>query len=134
MNLERLSTCLTSSCTAESTRVAYVTFEPGRDHPGMHESLVTYGGNAAPEVITCSHEEVAAAMAEGYYVATESSGHPGSQYRRPAAREQGDYEAWLNSVPMIVIGGTGPQDSTHRRPWIDWITRPKSRPDRQRTM
>src|SRR3989454_6281892 len=22
---------------------------------------------------------------------------------------------------MIIIGGTGPLDSTHRRPWIDWI-------------
>ncbi|HMH49646.1 MAG TPA: thiamine pyrophosphate-dependent enzyme, partial [Candidatus Acidoferrum sp.] len=31
------------------------------------------------------------------------------------------YEAWLNQVPMIIIGGTGPLDSSHRRPWIDWI-------------
>src|SRR5262245_38554383 len=22
---------------------------------------------------------------------------------------------------MLTIGGTGPMDSTHRRPWIDWI-------------
>ncbi|HZA25809.1 MAG TPA: thiamine pyrophosphate-binding protein, partial [Dehalococcoidia bacterium] len=22
---------------------------------------------------------------------------------------------------MIIIGGTGPLDATHRRPWIDWI-------------
>lgn len=32
----------------------------------LHESLVNYGQNQAPEMITCSHEEVAAAMAEGY--------------------------------------------------------------------
>src|SRR5712691_1237148 len=102
--------------------VAYVTLNPGATTRGMHESLVTYGGNAVPEVITCSHEEVAAAMAEGYYVAT---GKPqatlvhnivGLQHASKAI-----YEAWLNSVPMIVIGGTGPLDSTHRRPWIDWI-------------
>jgi len=102
--------------------VAYVTLNPGATTRGMHESLVTYGSNAAPEVITCSHEEVAAAMAEGYYVAT---GKPqatlvhnivGLQHASKAI-----YEAWLNSVPMIVIGGTGPLDSTHRRPWIDWI-------------
>ncbi len=102
--------------------VEYVTLNPGATTRGMHESLVTYGGNAAPEVITCSHEEVAVAMAEGYYLAT---GKPqatlvhnivGLQHASKAI-----YEAWLNCVPMIVIGGTGPLDSTHRRPWIDWI-------------
>jgi acetolactate synthase I/II/III large subunit len=102
--------------------VEYVTLNPGATTRGMHESLVTYGGNTAPEVITCSHEEIAVAMAEGYYLAT---GRPqatlvhnivGLQHASKAI-----YEAWLNQVPMIVIGGTGPLDSTHRRPWIDWI-------------
>src|SRR5881397_497843 len=102
--------------------VEYVTLNPGATTRGMHESLVTYGGNIAPEVITCSHEEIAVAMAEGYYLAT---GRPqatlvhnivGLQHASKAI-----YEAWLNNVPMIIIGGTGPMDSTHRRPWIDWI-------------
>ena len=102
--------------------VEYVTLNPGATTRGMHESLVTYGGNTAPEVITCSHEEIAVAMAEGYYLAT---GRPqatlvhnivGLQHASKAI-----YEAWLNQVPMIVIGGTGPVDSSHRRPWIDWI-------------
>jgi thiamine pyrophosphate-dependent acetolactate synthase large subunit-like protein len=102
--------------------VEYVTLNPGATTRGMHESLVTYGGNTAPEVITCSHEEIAVAMAEGYYLAT---GRPqatlvhnivGLQHASKAI-----YEAWLNQAPMIIIGGTGPLDSTHRRPWIDWI-------------
>jgi acetolactate synthase I/II/III large subunit len=102
--------------------VEYVTLNPGATTRGLHESLVTYGGNTAPEVITCSHEEIAVAMAEGYYLAT---GRPqatlvhnivGLQHASKAI-----YEAWLDQVPMIVIGGTGPLDSTHRRPWIDWI-------------
>jgi len=102
--------------------VEYVTLNPGATTRGMHESLVTYGGNTAPEVITCSHEEIAVAMAEGYYLAT---GRPqatlvhnivGLQHASKAI-----YEAWLNQVPMIIIGGTGPLDSSHRRPWIDWI-------------
>jgi len=102
--------------------VEYVTLNPGATTRGMHESLVTYGGNTAPEVITCSHEEVAVAMAEGYYLAT---GRPqatlvhnivGLQHASKAI-----YEAWLNNAPMLIIGGTGPLDSTHRRPWIDWI-------------
>src|SRR5207244_4088998 len=102
--------------------VEYVTLNPGATTRGMHESLVTYGGNFAPEVITGSHEEIAAAMAEGYYLAT---GRPqatlvhnivGLQHASKAI-----YEASLNNVPMIIIGGTGPMDATHRRPWIDWI-------------
>jgi thiamine pyrophosphate-dependent acetolactate synthase large subunit-like protein len=102
--------------------VEYVTLNPGATTRGMHESLVTYGGNVSPEVITCSHEEIAVAMAEGYYLAT---GKPqavlvhnivGLQHASKAI-----YEAWLNQVPMIIIGGTGPLDATHRRPWIDWI-------------
>jgi len=47
-----------------------VTLNPGATTRGMHESLVTYSGNTMPEVTSCSHEEVAAAMAESYYVAT----------------------------------------------------------------
>ena len=102
--------------------VEYVTLNPGATTRGMHESMVTYGGNVAPEVITCSHEEVAVAMAQGYYLAT---GRPqatlihdivGLQHASKAI-----YEAWLDQVPMIIIGGTGPVDASHRRPWIDWI-------------
>jgi thiamine pyrophosphate-dependent acetolactate synthase large subunit-like protein len=102
--------------------VDYVTLNPGATTRGLHESLVTYGGNRAPEVITCSHEEIAVAMAEGYYLAT---GRPqatlvhdivGLQHASKAI-----YEAWLNHAPMLVIGGTGPLDASHRRPWIDWI-------------
>jgi thiamine pyrophosphate-dependent acetolactate synthase large subunit-like protein len=102
--------------------VEFVTLNPGATTRGLHESLVTYGGNRAPEVITCSHEEIAVAMAEGYYLATGRAQATlvhdivGLQHASKAV-----YEAWLNQAPMIIIGGTGPLDSTHRRPWIDWI-------------
>jgi thiamine pyrophosphate-dependent acetolactate synthase large subunit-like protein len=61
-------------------------------------------------------------MAEGYYLAT---GKPlatlvhnivGLQHASKAI-----YEAWLRHTPMLVLGGTGPLDASHRRPWIDWI-------------
>ena len=102
--------------------VEYVTLNPGATTRGLHESLVTYGGNNAPEVITCCHEEIAVAMAEGYYLAT---GRPqatlvhnivGLQHASKAI-----YEAWLTNTPMLILGGTGPLDASHRRPWIDWI-------------
>jgi acetolactate synthase I/II/III large subunit len=100
----------------------YATLNPGATTRGLHESLVTYGGNKTPEVITCCHEEIAVAMAEGYYLAT---GRPqvtlvhnivGLQHASKAI-----YEAWLNNTPMLILGGTGPLDASHRRPWIDWI-------------
>ena len=102
--------------------VEYATLNPGATTRGIHESIVTYGGNQRPELITCCHEELAVAMAEGYYLAT---GRPqatlvhdivGLQHASKAI-----YEAWLNHIPMIIIGGTGPLDASHRRPWIDWI-------------
>ena len=102
--------------------VEYVPLNPGATTRGIHESIVNYGGNQAPELITCVHEELAVAMCEGYYLAT---GRPlatlvhnivGLQHASKAI-----YEAWLNHTPMIIIGGTGPVDASHRRPWIDWI-------------
>lgn len=43
---------------------------PGATTRAIHESIVNYGGNKAPELITCCHEEIAVAMTEGYYLAT----------------------------------------------------------------
>lgn len=106
--------------------IDYATTNPGATTRGIHESLVSYGGNKSPEMITCCHEELAIAMAEGYYLAT---GKPlaalihnivGLQHASKAI-----YEAWLSGIPMIVIGGTGPMDLSHRRPWIDWIHTPQ---------
>jgi thiamine pyrophosphate-dependent acetolactate synthase large subunit-like protein len=39
---------------------------PGSSFRSIHESLVNYGGNTKPELLTCMHEEAAIAMAHGY--------------------------------------------------------------------
>jgi thiamine pyrophosphate-dependent acetolactate synthase large subunit-like protein len=102
--------------------VEYIPLNPGATIRGIHESVVSYGGNHAPELITCCHEELAVAMAHGYYLATgrlqATMVHDmvGLQHASKAI-----YEAWLEHIPMIIIGGTGPVDASHRRPWIDWI-------------
>jgi thiamine pyrophosphate-dependent acetolactate synthase large subunit-like protein len=31
------------------------------------------------------------------------------------------FNAFCDRVPMLILGGTGPMDTTKRRPWIDWI-------------
>ncbi len=50
--------------------VEYIPLTPGATVRGIHESVVSYGGNQSPELITCCHEELAIAMAQGYYLAT----------------------------------------------------------------
>ena len=37
----------------------YVAINPGATFRGLHDSLVNYGGNPAPEIILCTHEEIA---------------------------------------------------------------------------
>ena len=102
--------------------VEYAPLNPGATTRGLHESMVNYGGNKMPELITCCHEELAVAMAEGYYLATGklqvtlAHNIVGLQHASKAI-----YEAFLNNIPMIIMGGTGPMDASHRRPWIDWI-------------
>src|SRR5690349_17691358 len=45
----------------------YMAANPASSFRGLHESLVNYGGNKDPEFLTCSHEEISAAMGHGYY-------------------------------------------------------------------
>ncbi|MFQ5851882.1 MAG: thiamine pyrophosphate-binding protein [Candidatus Binatia bacterium] len=102
--------------------VEYVALNPGATFRGLHDSLVNYGGNHLPEVITCAHEEITVAMAHGY---ARAKGKPmaaavhdivGLQHASMAI-----YNAWCDRLPVIVMGGTGPMDTAKRRPWIDWV-------------
>ncbi len=51
----------------------YIASNPGSSFRGIHESIVNYGNNTAPEFITCLHEESSVAMAHGYF---EAEGKP----------------------------------------------------------
>ncbi|OLC18015.1 MAG: hypothetical protein AUH29_00240 [Candidatus Rokubacteria bacterium 13_1_40CM_69_27] len=100
----------------------YVAFNPGATFRGIHDSLVNYGGNRAPEIVLCCHEEIAISLAHGY---AKAAGQPmaaithnvvGLQHASMAI-----FNAFCDRVPILVLGGTGPMDTTKRRPWIDWI-------------
>ena len=102
--------------------VEYIAINPGATFRGLHDSLVNYGGNHAPEIILCNHEEICVALAHGY---ARAKGRPmaaavhnivGLQHASMAI-----YNAWADRLPVIVLGGTGPMDSANRRPWIDWV-------------
>jgi acetolactate synthase-1/2/3 large subunit len=102
--------------------IEYVALNPGATYRGLHDSLVNYGGNRAPELVLTTHEEIAVAVAHGY---AKARGAPmaavvhdivGLQHASMAI-----FNAFCDRAPVLVLGATGPMDATRRRPWIDWI-------------
>jgi thiamine pyrophosphate-dependent acetolactate synthase large subunit-like protein len=100
----------------------YLALNPGASYRGLHDSLVNYGGNQAPTMVLCLHEEHAVAVAHGYAKVTECPlavalhSNVGLMHAAMAL-----YNAFCDRVPMLVLGATGPVDAAERRPWIDWI-------------
>ncbi|MGH7771749.1 MAG: thiamine pyrophosphate-binding protein [Candidatus Binatia bacterium] len=104
--------------------IEYVALNPGSSFRGIHDSLVNYesGRQPNPEIILCCHEEIAVSVAHGY---AKAAGKPmaaivhnvvGLQHASMAI-----YNAFCDRTPILVMGGTGPMNTTQRRPWIDWI-------------
>src|SRR5258707_6083171 len=98
----------------------HITLNPGASFRGLHDSLVNYGGNEPPMML-CQHEEIAVQIAHGYAKATG----------KPVAVILHDlvgllhacmaiYYAYIDRVPIFIIGATGPMDEGKRRPHIDW--------------
>src|SRR2546423_14879242 len=50
----------------KTLNIDYCASVPGSTFRGLHESMITYGGNKKPEFITTLHEDTAAAMCHGY--------------------------------------------------------------------
>ena len=101
--------------------IPWIALNPGASYRGLHDSLVNYGGNQPP-IILCTHEEIAVFMALGYAQVTG----------RPMAAAVHDtvgllnaslavYHAYLERVPLILIGSNGPMDPVDRRPGADWV-------------
>lgn len=104
-----------------SLGIKYFALNPGATLRGLHDSLV-HAEQGAPGIILCNHEEIAVAIAHGY---AKASGEAmavglhnivGLQHATMAI-----FNAWMDRVPMLLIGGGGPLDLSRRRPWIDWI-------------
>ena len=102
--------------------IPYIALNPGASYRGFHDSLVNYNSNQGPGMILCNHEEVAVAVAHGYAKVTgramAASLHSNVGLMHGS---MGIFNAFVDRAPVIVFGGTGPMDSTRRRPWIDWI-------------
>jgi hypothetical protein len=87
---------------------------------GIHESLVNYGRNTKPEILTCPHEEIAVAMAQGYAkmegkpMAMMCHGVVGLQHASMAL-----YNAWCDRVPVYVMIGNI-VEADKRAPGGEW--------------
>ncbi len=100
--------------------VPYVSLNPGSSFRGLHDSLVNYGGNW-PEIVECPHEKIAVGIAHGYARVT---GRPMATILHNVVGllhgSMAIYQAFLDRVPVLVLGATGPADVALRRPRIDW--------------
>ena len=114
-----------SDVVAETLRaldIPYVALNPGASYRGLHDSLVNYLGNSAPQMLLCLHEESAVAIAHGYAKVTGRAmaaavhSNVGLMHATMAI-----FNAWCDRLPVLVLGATGPVDAMKRRPWIDWI-------------
>ena len=99
----------------------YVSLNPGASFRGLHDSLVNYSGNR-PELIQCLHENVAVGIAHGY---AKASGEPMAVVLHNVVGllhgVMAIYYAYIDRVPMMILGGAGPMALEKRRANIDWI-------------
>jgi acetolactate synthase-1/2/3 large subunit len=104
----------------KSLGIEYICANPGSSFRGLQESVVNYGGNRAPEFITCCHEESAVGMAHGY---AKIEGKPLGVFAHSTVGLQhaamAIFNAYCDRVPVyIVLGNT--IDATMRRPGVEW--------------
>src|SRR2546428_13869819 len=50
--------------------IKYIALNPGASYRGFHDSIVNFEPGKGPEIIMCTHEEIAVALANGYARAT----------------------------------------------------------------
>jgi acetolactate synthase I/II/III large subunit len=98
----------------------YIAMNPGASFRGLHDSLVNYGNNEPP-MLLCQHEEIAVQIAHGY---AKASGKPMAVILHNLVgllhATMAIYYAYIDRVPIFIMGATGPMDEAKRRPHIDW--------------
>jgi acetolactate synthase-1/2/3 large subunit len=104
----------------KSLGIEYCCANPGSSFRALHESIINYGGNKNPEMITCCHEESSVAMAHGFAkiegkpIMVLAHGTVGLQHASMAI-----YNAYCDRVPVYVVLGNI-LDATFRRAQVEW--------------
>ena len=101
--------------------IRYIALNPGASYRGLHDSLVNFAPGKPPEIILCTHEEIAVALANGY---TRVTGVPMATALHNVVgllhASMAIFNAWCDRTPMLNLGGGGPQDASLRRS-TDWV-------------
>jgi acetolactate synthase I/II/III large subunit len=104
----------------KSLGIEYVAANPGSTFRALHESIINYGSNKMPELLTCCHEESSVGMAHGYAkiegkpMMIMAHGTVGLQHASMAI-----YNAYADRVPVyVVIGNVA--DGPFRRSDVEW--------------
>jgi acetolactate synthase-1/2/3 large subunit len=100
--------------------VEYVAQTPANTFRGLHEAIINGGGNKAPELLSCTHEEIAVAMAHGYVkiegkpMAVMAQATVGLQHATMAL-----YNAYCDQAPVYMIVGNS-VDASKRLFSFEW--------------
>ena len=98
----------------------YIALNPGASYRGLHDSLVNYGQDY-PQMMLCPHENIAVQIAHGY---AKASGEPMIAIVHNLVGMlhacMSIYYAYIDRVPIFIIGAGGPMDTSFRRPRTDW--------------
>lgn len=101
----------------------YCAINPGSSFEGLHESIINYGNNSKPELLTVLHEEAGAAMAHGY---AKAAGKPMMTLMHGTVgllhASMGMFQAWADRVPIFAV-------VAHSRNPTSVVNRPHSAQD-----
>src|SRR6185503_10834861 len=98
----------------------HVVANPASSFRGLHESFINYGGNTSPEWLTCTHEQAAVNIANGYYavaakpMAVVTFAPSGLQHAA-----MGIFGAFSGRTPTYLLCANIP-GGEDRRPLFDW--------------
>jgi acetolactate synthase I/II/III large subunit len=98
----------------------YIAANPASSFRGLHESFINYGGNKAPEWLTCCHEQASVNIANGYYAV---AGKPMAVLTfAPSGLHHammGIFGAFSGHTPSYILVANI-ADGKERRPQFDW--------------
>lgn len=98
----------------------HIVANPASSFRGLHESFINYGGNKSPEWLTCTHEQAAVNIANGYFavagkpMAVVTFAPSGLQHAA-----MGIFGAFSGRTPTYLLCANIP-GGEDRRPLFDW--------------